>query len=76
MSDSDSDEAEPSSQPAQSAEVSQEWLDQQPPSPDDERGAAARSAAASAQTELDARAAKRHRQPEQPPGQDGLPVEV
>ena len=79
VSDSDSEEAQSPLQPAQSAEVSQEWLNQQPPSPDDERGASGGAAAASgqikAQIELDA-PAKRHKERKRPPSGDGLPVEV
>ena len=66
-------------QPAQAAEESQEWLDQQLGDPDDDRGASDDTASASVQpaawTELDAQA-KRQRLPRGASGAVDLPVEV
>ena len=65
-------------QPAQTAEASQEWLDQQPADPDNDRGASDQTATASAtaaRKQLDAQA-ERHRLPRGPSGGDDLPTEV
>ena len=53
--DGDDSTLDAAQQPTQPAEVSQDWLDQQPPSPDDERGPIRGAAAADAAAEAAAR---------------------